>query len=217
MKGLTFSLFLLFSWNPITEIDYRALSLYSMIDNADLIIQSEIISQNDTSITVKIIHNLKGNDQADNVQINKFRDWSCASRYASYKVGQQQIFILKQVKNNLYRVSSPGNEGELPIENDKIHYKSWLNRKSEFKSAIGKVSGFAFDFNASIQGLKRIVEFSKKVPTKELSCEIINYNPKSDIEKMIFEEVIIWERLFRKCENFNTLKLQVINSKMYRF
>lgn len=198
-----------------SELDYRAPSFYSMLENSDLVIRSEIINQTDSTILLKIDKILKGKLPKDTLEIKKFKDWSCSSRHHAYEIGQKQINLLKLSIDNKYRGMSPGNEGELPIHGNYIYCKSWFNRESEFEGNLGRINGFKFELNESEKGLKRMINLIENISSNEKNCELLQIETNTSIGSMIIEERIMRLKLKYECERFEEFKFKVINDKMY--
>ncbi len=91
---------------------YRPVELYEMIIKAEKIVYGTISELDSTSLTLKIDGSLT-NDSGI-LKVERFEDWTCASRWTQYKVGQRVFMFLSTWKGKLITMSA-GNEGELPI------------------------------------------------------------------------------------------------------
>ncbi len=198
-----------------SNLDYKAPSYYSMLKNSDLVIYSEIISKTDTTIILKIKETLKGELNTNTIEIEKFRDWPCASRHHEYEIGQQQFNILQKLNDGSYIGMSAGNECELPVALGYVYCKSLFNRESDYESQYGKIRGFRFDFNESIEGLQRMICMIETIESKKSDCEIFQLEPATTIESMIIEEQIMRKRLKHQCKITKDYDFKVINQKEY--
>jgi hypothetical protein len=117
MKIAKFLFILLFMPN-ILSADYSPKTIYEMIIKADEIVYGEIVSLDSSNYTLRIDGNLTGDFEF--IKIKRFTDWSCASRWTDYKVGQKLLLFLI-FHNNRWITMSGGAEGELPIQNDSVY------------------------------------------------------------------------------------------------
>jgi len=218
MKILTLPLLLtmLFVGKTKTNIDYKASTFFSMLSNSDLVILSEIVNQTDSTIILQIEEYLKGEIAATTLELRKFKDWPCASRYRKYHIGQKQINIIRKLDDRTYVGMSPGNENELPIDSGYIFIKSWLNRESSYSSGYGKISGFKFKLSDGLKGLREIIRLTESISSKEKDCRLLKIKSKSNMTMMIIEEQIMRMKLKNNCSEFNHFKFNIINQKMYR-
>ncbi len=111
-------LFLFFS--SICQAKYSPLMLSQLIDDAKLIGNVEIIKIDEKQIIVKFSEFFKGSSKNKILKINKFENWTCATRWAAYKVGQKELIFVKYSENKELVILGSGNEGEMPIHNNEL-------------------------------------------------------------------------------------------------
>ena len=106
------------SFSFTSNAEYRPLELYEMIIKAEKIVYGTIIELDSSSFTL----NIEGSLTSDTgiIKVGRFSDWSCASRWTKYKVGQR-LFLFLTAWNGEFISMSGGNEGEHPILNNSIY------------------------------------------------------------------------------------------------
>ncbi|WP_133249935.1 hypothetical protein [Marinifilum breve] len=115
MKHLIIILLVFFSCNA--KAKYRPLKLYEMVIKADKIVYGTISELDSTTLTLKIEGSLT--NDSGTLKIERFEDWTCASRWTEYKIGQRVFLFLTSWKGKLIAMSA-GNEGELPIVKNSV-------------------------------------------------------------------------------------------------
>lgn len=109
---------------PAADAKYRPMGLPEVLARAELIVQAKILSVGKTTVTVEIEQALHGklpapgeDGQRPRLRVQKFRDWTCASRWTAYRPGQRLVWCLTTVANSktVYRPLGAGDEGELPV------------------------------------------------------------------------------------------------------
>ncbi|MBP4139927.1 uL15 family ribosomal protein [Flavobacterium geliluteum] len=117
--------FLIFT--SICHAKYDPLLVSQLIDKSEIIGIGEIKSIENNNVLVIFSDLIKGKLTNRTLKIEKFENWTCASRWTNYKKGQKIMFFLSISKEGIYKILGSGNEGELPIVNEKIFYKSLLS------------------------------------------------------------------------------------------
>jgi hypothetical protein len=107
----------LLSINLETLADYRPLQLYEMIIKAEKIVYGKIISLDSGRFTLEIEGSVTGD--SGTIVVGRFENWTCASRWTTYKVGQR-LFLFLTRWDGVLTAMSGGNEGEMPIQDDII-------------------------------------------------------------------------------------------------
>ena len=186
---LVFLISTLFSVKP----DYDPTSLWKLILKSDVAGECEIQKVNEHEIEVKFTDIYHGELKTNTIKVEKFQDWACASRWTKYKVGQKEImFIVKNLKSEKWIIIGAGNEGELPVENNIVYYKSpyyGIDKDAKlFPQNDGKINGYSFSKIDVKEGIKfyhkNYEEFNKM--SKE---EINNYVTENNFLKRILFEV----------------------------
>ena len=114
----------------IGENKYKSTYLPELIDQAEVIAYCEIVKlNNDNSITIDVCQFLKGGGPSNELSVARFENWTCAGRWAAYKVGQKELIYLVKDKSGItWNILGAGNEGEMPIDNSYLYYSDpYLN------------------------------------------------------------------------------------------
>ncbi|MGB5388149.1 MAG: hypothetical protein WBN20_15320 [Eudoraea sp.] len=116
MNRLIFLLMLLIT--STIKADYVTPTLNKLILKADKILYGEIVCVDESVIELNVYNSI--NHDSRTITIIKFKEWNCGKRWMEYQVGDTSLFFLR-LKNGRYQSMGGGNEGELPIRNDKIY------------------------------------------------------------------------------------------------
>lgn len=141
-------LLLLLLATTVAQADYVPSKIHTMILRADKVIYGEVSCVDDAVFEVKIKRSLV--DEPNTLTIIKFKEWECGKRWVDYKVGQEAVFLLK-ISEDGYRTMGGGNEGELPVVNDKAFIYSTtlsMNFEKDFDnlSLVQNDNGYANPF-----------------------------------------------------------------------
>lgn len=132
----------------ISYAKYDPLLVSQLIDKSQIIGIGEIKSIDNNNVLVFFEDVIKGKLTNRTLKISQFKNWTCASRWTNYKRGQKIMFFLTTSEVGLYKILGSGDEGELPIVNEKIFYKSLyggLDKKStKFKVYGADLYGYSF-------------------------------------------------------------------------
>jgi hypothetical protein len=127
MKNLRKRLLLLLSLiilNLHSYSSYRATLLWELIEKSEIIVLGEIVEVNDSNFKVIILERLKSASLVDTLTILKFQEWTCASRYANYSVGQRGVYFLNYRKN-CYETMGEANEGEKVVLGNYVYIREY--------------------------------------------------------------------------------------------
>lgn len=116
MKELIFLLMLLMT--GIIKADYIPPTLNKLILRADIILYGEVVCMDESVIELNVYNSI--NHDSLTITIVRFKEWNCGQRWKEYELGDTSLFFLKS-RNGRYRTIGGGNEGELPIHNDRIY------------------------------------------------------------------------------------------------
>lgn len=167
------------------QADYDPTLLPELIDKSDLIIYGEIVTIQKANVTVKAFETIKGAKPKGNLVIDKFENWTCANRFAPYRIGQKEYFFLKRKKSvNQYFALGAANEGEMPVANQKVYYKyQYLSIDKNpplFKVYGGAVRGYTYDKSKFVDALKFYMKYRTDIKT-----DIIHNKARIDTTKNI--------------------------------
>ena len=203
-------LFSLMTTSIFCKAEYIPIYLYGMIQGADLILHARIIEVLENEIELDIIEKIKGEYSHQKIIIEKFENWSCASRWRTYKVGQEElIFLYEDKKTENWKIIGAGNEGEITIENKKLYYPSpyfsseYLLEEKQYTLKEGKLFAIEFDLKKAIQGIKDYLKNRKRIDKMFSDKSILNFFPENK-----FYHVIINERIFNGGMKFSIKELE---------
>ncbi len=117
MKNILIILIFFFSTN-VVKADFVSIDFISMTHKANEIASGEIICVDKSVFELKVNRSLNSVNHV--LTIQKFEDWTCAIRWSDYFVGQKLLVFLVKDENGLYPIGA-GNEGELPILDNKVY------------------------------------------------------------------------------------------------
>src|SRR3970282_2691317 len=109
--------FLIFT--SISYAKYDPLLVSQLIDKSQIIGIGEIKSIENGNVLVVFSDIIKGKLTNRTLKVEQFRNWTCADRWTNYKKGQKIMFFLTISKEGNYKILGSGDEGELPIVNEK--------------------------------------------------------------------------------------------------
>ncbi|MBK7938177.1 MAG: hypothetical protein IPJ82_14305 [Lewinellaceae bacterium] len=143
----------------IAAVDYEPTLLPELIDKSSLIVHGRIEKTDKYTFSLQLNEVLKGDFPVDSVLVcGQFKDWTCAQRFDKYQTGQEALFFLFKGYDPHYKALGGGNEGEMPIVEDSVYYKSQYLRIDKnpvaFKVYGGQISGYRFlttDFKKAVR------------------------------------------------------------------
>ncbi len=137
--------------------DYEPTLLPELVGDATLIVEARIIAVGANTFTLKLIHIFKGK-VSSTIVVDRFRNWTCASRFAPYVVNQQAFYFLKRNKLNHFYILGAADEGEIPLYKSNVYYQNAylkIDKNSQlFRVYTGKVRGYQYErhfFTAAIE------------------------------------------------------------------
>ncbi len=95
--------------------EYDAYKLHELIACADLAVAGTILQVEPDTFVLQVEEELFGTAPATRMELKRFRDWTCARRWAKYAKGQRVLLFL-----NGGRVLGAGDEGDMPILDDGV-------------------------------------------------------------------------------------------------
>lgn len=169
-------------------------NLDQMILGSTLIVDAVIINQSEYHVILNITKTLKGDTSLKRIKLDKFMNWTCASRWSEYKIGQRSIYMLSMNETKTaWEVLSPGNEGEFPIEMGNIYYRTinynFNHPPQENKIEAGNIYAFKFDYNIFLKGIKEYLKNHSKIKQSISRNNIFNYKTKNELILHIINEL----------------------------
>jgi hypothetical protein len=99
--------------------DYLPPTLLQLVAGSDLIVLGRIVAVDQSTFTLSVEEALVGTATDSLVEVSRFQDWACSTRWQPYAVGQREIAFLCR-KGTGYRTNSPGAEGEWQITGNRV-------------------------------------------------------------------------------------------------
>ena len=167
------------------QADYEPTLLPALIDDSDLIFYGEIVAIQKGSVTAKALEIIKGANPKSGIVIDKFENWTCASRFAPYRMGQKEFFFLKRKKGlNRFFALGAANEGEMPAANQKVYYQTqYLSIDKHphlFKVYGGGVRGYVYDKSQFVEAVRFYIRYRS-----DIRSSIIHNQARIDTTKNI--------------------------------
>jgi hypothetical protein len=117
------------------QADYSPLFTTEMIGRADVIALGTVEEVGTEDFALHVEQMLHGAD-AGPLRVRSFRDWTCASRWAPYRVGQRLILFLTAgtASDPRWAILGAGDEGEMLVEGDTVHHQLWPDRRQRART-----------------------------------------------------------------------------------
>lgn len=141
--------------------DYSPLQLFDMLGTADVVAVGKITKLDAESYQLEVEHALAGATAKQTLTIQRFQDWTCASRYAPYAVGETLLVCARRytapdAEKEVLRVCSGGGEGEMPVVDGKVRLRGLDAPQGEDKlvpvaQVVRAVRGFRRCFKAKLE------------------------------------------------------------------
>ncbi len=147
------------------EAKYIPLSHNDLLTRSDLIAWGRIVRVREATFDVKVSAVLFGKYEAKILTIQRFRNWTCARRWAPYATGQQVLVCLQRKTDGagkiVYRIRSGGGEGEMPIVKGQV-FSRGLGRMSQAYTVHGG------RITAHREPLEKVVQKIKQLAVRKL-------------------------------------------------
>ena len=111
---------------------YRPLHLEELLFDSELIASGEITEVNGDTYNFRL-HEVIAAPDGDLlaagaiIEIDRFRDWTCAGRWTSYAPGQQLLVFASRTDEGTWKARGSGAEGEMPIADGQVWFPSVLS------------------------------------------------------------------------------------------
>ena len=118
----------------------------------------------------RLLETVKGANPKGSIVIDKFKNWTCANRFAPYRIGQKLFFFLKKKKSVIqYFALGAANEGEVPVANQKVYYQNQylsIDKNPElFKIYGGVLRGYVYDKSEFVEAVKFYIRYRSDIRT----------------------------------------------------
>lgn len=111
----------------VAEGKYYPPEFFELAGLADVIVRGEIVKVNEKSFTLRVSEILAGREDATELDVLQFVDWTCSHRWKPYAVGQEEVAFLRRLDDKEMRETganfallSAGDEGEWEIVSSEI-------------------------------------------------------------------------------------------------
>jgi hypothetical protein len=111
----------------VAEGKYDPPEFFELAGLADVIVRGEIVKVNEKSFTLRVSETLAGREDATELDVLQFVDWTCAHRWKPYAVGQEEVAFLRRLDEKERRETgarfallSSGDEGEWEIVGSEV-------------------------------------------------------------------------------------------------
>lgn len=155
---------------------YRPYPFFEMLLLAESIVAGTILKVHRKHIVFEVQETLLGpTTSRDTIKIQKFRNWTCASRWAPYHQGQTLVMVMRKYPDpstDMLKAIGSGNEGELPWVDSKVYVRHLDHFNVANADVEHKIFGQGFygtevpeaDFFAALRGYRS--HFERK-PTQD--------------------------------------------------
>ena len=100
----------------VARADYSVPPAYDMLGASDLVVVGKISRLQTKTFDLRVSKVIAGKTAKRSIRVKRFRNWTCASRWTSYKVGQQVVLLLsRKTSKSPWLIRSGGGEGEIPV------------------------------------------------------------------------------------------------------
>ena len=111
------------------EAKYRALSLNDLLAKSDLVVSGTITKVDAKNFQFKLTEIIVGKCDVKSIEVKRFVNWPCASRWTEYKSGQKLLLCLSVKRDSSgkaqsYTIRSAGGEGEMPIVDEQVYVRT---------------------------------------------------------------------------------------------
>src|SRR5687767_876049 len=78
---------------PEPAVEYTRYKLFQLAVLADVVVSGEIIDVGEKTFEVAVEERIAGEATAARLHVQRFRNWTCAHRWAEYERGQRLVFF----------------------------------------------------------------------------------------------------------------------------
>ncbi|MBS1635709.1 MAG: hypothetical protein JST26_07275 [Bacteroidetes bacterium] len=184
---------------------YIGTSLPALVEKSDIIVYGRILSVNKESFRILTIRKIKSFTSGDTLTLQKFANWSCASRYTSYKAGQEAIYFIQTDTAHVLRVMGAANEGELVVK-EKVAYIASIGNKAYPAQKVDFLSKYTTFVSLSLEtvlkGLQIYLDNLEQI-TRELNTDspgkiAYQYSYIEKLPKNVFLDLLIEQKRLEK-------------------
>jgi hypothetical protein len=111
---------------PRAAADYSPPPLNDLVLGSEAIVTGRIDALAAQTFTLRVQDLVDGPITTPTIEVRRFEDWTCASRWAPYAVGQQVLLFLREdPQGGPWQIRSAGGEGEMPISRGVAYVHSY--------------------------------------------------------------------------------------------
>jgi len=147
--------------------EYDRYQLFELVLVADVVVAGEIESVGSATFQLRIENSIVGEGLPASASVQRFEDWTCASRWQEYAAGQRVLLFLEKGAAGPYRILGAGGEGEMPLLASDVIVRGYRVRgHDEERSRLDgvEVEGARVsldEFQAAVRGFRSAAEFEK--------------------------------------------------------
>jgi len=144
------------------ESAYIFTSVPRLATRSDLIVKGTVAELKGDFFAFEVEHVLRGSlaDANRQVLVARFKDWTCATRWASYAPGQVLILFLRKLRTSepiLWQIIGSGGEGEVVVDAQTAYFHTPEGVKECFDLADGRFCGDSAPLDHFLAG---VVEYT---------------------------------------------------------
>lgn len=192
---------------PTATARYIPLSFAELVGGADLICVATITNVDGDSFDAEVSDVLAGHLTGKAIRVQKFRDWTCASRWTAYAVEQKLLLFLtagdgKFVPEGVWRIMGAGDSGEMPIVGEFIYPRVRLQDRPRANNRYGVYGGTRTQraplepFLAAVRDVRTCYQFSclaRRRPNgiKQIcdDAELVAFAERSELHSVLVKDI----------------------------
>jgi hypothetical protein len=122
VKAALIGVLLAFAVAAPAVAEYFPPPFYVLAGRSDLIVVGTIVKVSPQTFTLRVEEVLAGSNRSEEIEVLRFKDWTCSVRWKPYEAGQREVAFLYQLEKEdvhktgaKYGTMSAGDEGEWEI------------------------------------------------------------------------------------------------------
>ncbi len=171
MRQLLFIAFSILMFPCFAEAKYLPLNLTDLLAKSELVVHGTISKLDKGSYTLTVTEVFFGDKNLKTIEVKRYQNWPCSSRWTEYKTGQKVFLCLAADKKNSegkaksYKIRSAGGEGEMPIVDGFAYVQSPSGVKLKASQLVHE-SVYGAKINATKVSLKSLKRYTRLLRTR---------------------------------------------------
>ncbi|HTF90923.1 MAG TPA: integrin alpha [Planctomycetota bacterium] len=176
---------------PASLLSYTRYRLFELALSADVVVSGEIIDVDVDTFDLRVDQAIVQALPAPTVQVKRFKNWTCASRWTDYAAGQRVLLFLEkpQEAGKSYSILGAGDEGEMPrigsdvlVHGYRVRACKHASYPVDSESVRGTLIPFE-EFRAAILGIRAQLELTTtRDPRGEETDRVVPRGPNASLE-----------------------------------